>query len=64
MLPAQRSQLRNVEALPGYVIHATDGLIGTGEAPPYDAARQLDRLSEQGIHEHHGRSVYWAEAGD
>lgn len=29
------------------------------DAPPYDAARQLDRLQEQSIYEHHGRPDYW-----
>ena len=29
-------------------------------APPYDAARQLDRLQEQSIYEHHGRPRYWS----
>lgn len=29
------------------------------EAPPYDAAAQLDRQQEQAIHEHYGRPGYW-----
>ena len=30
------------------------------DAPPYDPAVQLDREQEMNIHEHYGRSGYWA----
>ncbi|HVC20742.1 MAG TPA: PRC-barrel domain-containing protein [Vicinamibacterales bacterium] len=31
------------------------------DAPPYDAAAQLDRQQEQGMFEHYGRPGYWAQ---
>ncbi|MDZ4730203.1 MAG: PRC-barrel domain-containing protein [Xanthomonadales bacterium] len=31
------------------------------DAPPYDSTAQLDRTQEMGIHEHYGRSGYWAD---
>lgn len=30
------------------------------DAPPYDAAAQLDREQEQALHEHYGRTGYWS----
>jgi len=30
------------------------------DAPPYDSAAPLDREKEMGIHQHYGRSGYWA----
>ncbi len=30
------------------------------DAPPYDAAAQLDRQREQALYEHYGRRAYWA----
>lgn len=33
------------------------------DAPPYDSKAQLDRTQEVHIHEHYGRSGYWAAEG-